>query len=116
MEPLNKGHLQDQLFVLCNLSSYKGDFLSSVYTIVLLACPLLGGLSSFEVEGPGFEFKSRSQSTCERDLNSELSLAIQMCICVNHVFSCVDHLPVFIALVTLYLFTSSFFFFFFLPM
>ena len=31
------------------LSSFRGDFLYSVYTRVLLACPLLGGLSSFGV-------------------------------------------------------------------
>ena len=29
------------------LSSFRGDFLYSVYTRVLSACPLLGGLSSF---------------------------------------------------------------------
>ena len=31
------------------LSSFRGDFLQSVYTRVLSACPLLGGLSFFRV-------------------------------------------------------------------
>ena len=31
------------------LSSFRGDFLSSVYTRVLSGCPLLEGLSSFGV-------------------------------------------------------------------
>ena len=54
MEPPNRGHHWDtHLSFVERLSSFGGYSVQSMYTRVQMACPLLGGLSSFGVSFNG---------------------------------------------------------------